>query len=85
MLVFIVSKRQKKCLKAHLIYEISQPVASCGPCLQVLAEYEKKQNMPIQIILFCNNGPAWVMNSVESFLPFLFFENGLLKEVKTER
>jgi cytidine deaminase len=66
-------------------FEISQPVASCGACLQVLAEYEKKQNKPIEIILFCNNGPAWIMNSVESFLPFLFFENRLLKEEKGER
>jgi len=66
-------------------FEISQPVASCGACLQVLAEYEKKQLKPIKIILFCSGGPAWIMNSVESFLPFLFFENGLLKEVKGER
>jgi len=58
-------------------FEILQPTASCGACLQVLAEYEKKQNKPIEIILFCNSGPAWVMNSVESFLPFLFFEKGL--------
>jgi len=60
-------------------FELSQPVASCGACLQVLAEYEKKQNKPVEIILFCNNGPVWVMNSVESFLPFLFFEKGLAK------
>ena len=60
-------------------FEILQPVTSCGACLQVLAEYEKKQNKPVEIILFCNNGPVWVMNGVESFLPFLFFENRLLK------
>src|SRR5271155_1931623 len=33
-------------------FEILQPVACCGSCLQVLAEYEKKQNKPIEIILF---------------------------------
>lgn len=60
-------------------FELLQPVASCGACLQVLAEYEKKQNKPVEIILFCNRGPVWVMNSVESFLPFLFFEKGLVK------
>jgi cytidine deaminase len=60
-------------------FEILQPVTSCGACLQVLAEYEKKQNKPVEIILFCTNGPVWVMNGVESFLPFLFFENRLLK------
>jgi len=59
-------------------FEILQPVTSCGACLQVLAEYEKKQNKPIEIILFCSKGPVWVMNSVESFLPFLFFENRLI-------
>jgi cytidine deaminase len=61
-------------------FEILQPTASCGACLQVLAEYEKKQESPIEIILFCNNGPAWKMKGVESFLPFLFFENRLVKE-----
>ncbi|MDP9048116.1 MAG: cytidine deaminase [Bacteroidota bacterium] len=59
-------------------FEILQPVTSCGSCLQVLAEYEKKQNKPIEIILFCAAGPVWVMNGVESFLPFLFFENRLI-------
>lgn len=63
-------------------FEISQPVTSCGSCLQVLAEYEKKQNKPIKIILFCNKGPVWVMNGVDSFLPFLFFEKRLNVEVK---
>jgi cytidine deaminase len=63
-------------------FEISQPVTSCGSCLQVLAEYEKKQNKPIEIILFCNDGPVWVMNGVDSFLPFLFFEKRLNVEVK---
>ena len=60
-------------------FELLQPVTSCGSCLQVLAEYEKKQNKPIKIILFCSNGPVWVMDGVDSFLPFLFFENRLLK------
>ncbi|HVW95202.1 MAG TPA: cytidine deaminase [Mucilaginibacter sp.] len=59
-------------------FDILQPVTSCGACLQVLAEYEKKQNKPVQIVLFCKDGPVWVMNGVDSFLPFLFFENGLV-------
>lgn len=59
-------------------FEILQPITSCGACLQVLAEYEKMQNKPIEILLFCNSGPVWVMNGVESFLPFLFFEKRLI-------
>ncbi len=60
-------------------FEISKPVVSCGSCLQVLAECEKMQGQPVEVILFCNNGPVWVMNGVESFLPFLFFEDRLEK------
>jgi cytidine deaminase len=59
-------------------FEILQPVTPCGSCLQVLAEYEKKQNKAVEIILFCNNGPVWIMQGIESFLPFLFFENRLI-------
>jgi len=60
-------------------FELLQPTASCGSCLQVMAECEKMQGKPIETILFCNKGPVWVMDSVASFLPFLFFEDGLLK------
>jgi cytidine deaminase len=58
-------------------FEILKPVVSCGACLQVLAEFEKKQNKPIDVILFCDKGPIWTMKGVESFLPFLFFEHNL--------
>jgi cytidine deaminase len=58
-------------------FKISQPVASCGACLQVMAECEKMQEKPFDIILFCGGGPAWVMDGVNSFLPFLFFEKRL--------
>jgi len=60
-------------------FELLQPTASCGACLQVMAECEKKQGKPIETILFCNKGPVWVMKGVASFLPFLFFEDGLVK------
>jgi cytidine deaminase len=58
-------------------FEILQPVASCGACLQVMAECEKMQERPFEIILFLSDGPAWVMRGVDSFLPFLFFEKRL--------
>ncbi len=60
-------------------FELSQPVTSCGSCLQVMAEYENKQNQPFEIILFCNKGPVWIMNGVNTLLPFLFFENRLVR------
>ena len=58
-------------------FKISKPVTPCGSCLQVLAEYEKMQDQQIKIILFCADGPAWVVRGSESFLPFLFFEERL--------
>jgi cytidine deaminase len=59
-------------------FALSQPVTPCGSCLQVLAEYEKKQQQKVRVILYCLNGPVWVTNGVESFLPFLFFEERLI-------
>jgi cytidine deaminase len=58
-------------------FKLTKPVTSCGACLQVLAECEKKQNKSIKLLLYCQNGPIWVATGVESFLPFLFFEDRL--------
>ena len=58
-------------------FQLTRPVTSCGACLQVLAEYEKKQNSAIKMLLYCRQGPIWVATGVESFLPFLFFEDRL--------
>lgn len=59
-------------------FQLTKPVTSCGACLQVLAEYEKKQGNAIKMLLYCRQGPVWVATGVESFLPFLFFENRLI-------
>lgn len=58
-------------------FQLSKPVTSCGACLQVLAEYEKKQDHAIKMLLYCQQGPVWVATGIESFLPFLFFEERL--------
>ena len=58
-------------------FELTKPVTPCGSCLQVMAEYEKKQGKPIRVILYCIDGPVWITNGIESFLPFLFFEDRL--------
>jgi cytidine deaminase len=58
-------------------FKIIKPVTSCGACLQVLAEYEKKQDRAIKMLLYCQQGPVWVATGIESFLPFLFFEDRL--------
>ncbi|MCC8409668.1 cytidine deaminase [Mucilaginibacter sp. UR6-1] len=58
-------------------FDLLKPITSCGACLQVMAECEKKQNSPLRVLLYCINGPVWVVEGVQSFLPFLFFEDRL--------
>ena len=58
-------------------FPILKPVTSCGACLQVLAEYERKQNRSVRVILHCIQGSTWITTGIESFLPFLFFEDRL--------
>ncbi len=60
-------------------FDILQPITSCGACLQVMAEYEKKQQHPIDILFYCLKGPVWKTQGVKSLLPFLFFEERLVK------
>jgi cytidine deaminase len=61
-------------------FDLNKPVTSCGACLQVLAEYEKKQGKPVRMLFYCQNGAVWVATGIQSFLPFLFFEDRLNHE-----
>ena len=61
-------------------FEIIKPVTPCGSCLQVMAEYEKKQDAYLRIILYCLDGPVWITTGVASFLPFMFFEDRLIAQ-----
>ena len=61
-------------------FSLVKPVTPCGSCLQVLAEYEKKQDRQLRIILYCLDGPIWITNGVGSFLPFMFFEDRLIAQ-----
>ena len=60
-------------------FEIKDPVTSCGACLQVMAEYEKKQNHPIEVIFYCQNGALLKVSGIKSLLPFAFAETRLKK------
>ena len=59
-------------------FPLLKPVTSCGACLQVLAEYEKKQHQQINILLYCQKGPIWKIKGIQNQLPFLFFEERLI-------
>jgi cytidine deaminase len=58
-------------------FPLLNPVTSCGPCLQVQAECEQMQGKPIEVLLYCQKGAIWKTTGVQSFLPFLFFEDRL--------
>lgn len=60
-------------------FQIKEPVTSCGACLQVMAEYEKKQSHPIDVLFYCKSGPVIKMNGIKSLLPFAFAETRLGK------
>jgi len=58
-------------------FKIEQPVTSCGACLQVMAEYEKKQGKPMTILFYCLGGKIIKVKGINSLLPFAFVEDRL--------
>lgn len=61
-------------------FEVAQPVLSCGACLQSISEYERRQGLPIRIILQGETGPVWIAEQgTQTFLPFQFHVKELRK------
>ena len=53
------------------------PATSCGPCRQVMLEFEQRQHQPFEVIMQ-NQQYAWVKApSAESLLPFCFSNESL--------
>lgn len=54
-----------------------EPVAPCGACRQVLAEYEHKQGKRIQIIFSGESGRTIIVKGITNLLPFTFNSDNL--------
>jgi len=51
---------------------ISRPAPPCGACLQVISEFEKRQNKPIRILLQGDTVEVLYFDSVADLLPVQF-------------
>ena len=58
-------------------FSIEQPVSPCGGCLQVLGDFEQRQNSAIKVLLYCCGGSILVTERASNFLPFQFIEHRL--------
>lgn len=55
----------------------SAPIPPCGSCRQSIAEYEIKQNTPIEIYFMGEIGSIYKSDSLKNLLPLLFDKNFL--------
>lgn len=51
---------------------LEEPIAPCGSCRQSIAEYEQKQQKPIEIYFMGEKGIIYKLNSIADLLPLSF-------------
>lgn len=52
--------------------ESETPIPPCGSCRQSIAEYEIKQDLPIEIYFMGAKGQIYKSDSLKNLLPFMF-------------
>lgn len=52
--------------------ESDTPIPPCGACRQSIAEYEIKQDLPIEIYFMGAKGQIYKSDSLKNLLPFMF-------------
>ncbi len=52
--------------------EVAEPISPCGACRQSMAEYELKQDRPVEIWFMGETGSVYKSDSVKNLLPFMF-------------
>jgi cytidine deaminase len=53
-------------------HDVLEPIAPCGACRQAIAEYEQKQNQPIQIYFMGTKGRVIHVKALQDILPLAF-------------
>lgn len=56
---------------------VNSPIPPCGSCRQAIAEYEFKQNTPIEIFFMGESGEVFKSDSLTNLLPLVFDKNYL--------
>lgn len=51
---------------------VLEPIPPCGSCRQSIAEYEIKQDQPIEIFFMGESGSVYQSDSLRNLLPFMF-------------
>jgi cytidine deaminase len=51
---------------------VLEPIPPCGACRQSIAEYEIKQEVPIEIFFMGESGFVYQSDSLRNLLPFMF-------------
>lgn len=60
-------------------FKLTEPVTPCGTCRQVIAEQERLQGEPIELILSGQSGPIHILKNARSLLPLQFTMDELRK------
>ncbi len=67
------------------LVELDEPVAPCGACRQVMAEFEQLNHKKMRVIMASCNGKTIVVEGISSLLPFTFHADYLKKTKPTNQ
>jgi cytidine deaminase len=58
-------------------FKVTEPIMSCGACLQSMSEYEIKFKQPMRVILQGETGDIYIAEGLKNFMPFMFWTDDL--------